>query len=377
MAVSEQAAKQFQRAQNAARKADLAVMTSLLRNDATVQYSFKQHLVATGKWPKDGKIVKKKPVLPEATKDSPQEIPTQKSTEAQPADETTEHSPQKSETQSSAKLSNWNLATQIHRNFSTWGRVPPAQVRQILSALSPIACSGANLKSYMKKGMREVPRKSLLELLEYMVDKAPEEEVGEQRQLDQIIDKFESIYASLGCGADHLTHPVDWAKHGLYRLASAVCADSKRNFLVYGGRRWLVTLPGADIDDFHIMYNYSRGNAQIVSKKFTDMKPIRCIVVVNQGAGDVIEKGDAVGQGMALKRRRPRKSGAEEQVSAKCRHTVSTGFLDPAPHGPLQVSAPAEASASNTAEETGAASGDEDAASDDAEKLEPRSPIKT
>ena len=60
----------------------------------------------------------------------------------------------------------WKLSDEIHRNFRTWEKVPPAQLRRLITAVAPLSCSIDRLSVYRTAGMREVPRSPLLQLWE-------------------------------------------------------------------------------------------------------------------------------------------------------------------------------------------------------------------
>ena len=149
MALAPYAVKAHTKAANAAAKSDLTVMIVLLKNDRSIAYDFKQSLVASGKWPENGVLDKRaleamgrnsfaspcKPKTEKKEEESEQALASTPGT-----GETPELSPSPSK-----PIGDWKLSPSIHRNFKTWDRVPPAQLRRLISDLALVSRFGNNL----------------------------------------------------------------------------------------------------------------------------------------------------------------------------------------------------------------------------------------
>ena len=144
-------------------------MCGVLRTDRAFLYECKQALVATGRWPESGQLDKATLRAAAAAASGKMPVKTEVSSVA-PATKVKDETPppanddEGSSSVNDQPIGDWRLSTTIHRNFKTWDKVPPAQLRRLITSLSPISCSTNNLKGYMSKGMREVPRAPLAQL---------------------------------------------------------------------------------------------------------------------------------------------------------------------------------------------------------------------
>lgn len=109
--------------------------------------------------------------------------------------------------------------TVIHRNFNTWHLVPPAHLATILEGIEPITFSAGNMRAFIKRGCRAPPRPILLELLEFTVDVDPSSSVGEDRNIQSIINKFKLRNQLNDRRGRELQLPRNWRDVGIFDVS--------------------------------------------------------------------------------------------------------------------------------------------------------------
>ena len=88
----------------------------------------------------------------------------------------------------SQKAVNWATSPEIHRSFRFWDKVPPAQLRRLLTSLYPVSMSESNLLSLRKAGQREMPRGIALDIFEFVFGEDPAfMEVGAERSFEKVV----------------------------------------------------------------------------------------------------------------------------------------------------------------------------------------------
>lgn len=71
----------------------------------------------------------------------------------------------------------------LHRNYNSWGSVPPKYMKWLLGQAEPISMSKFALKAVTVPGAKEPPREAMLELLEAMTDISRDQPLGDDRSL--------------------------------------------------------------------------------------------------------------------------------------------------------------------------------------------------
>ena len=106
---------------------------------------------------------------------------------------------------------NENDTTRIHRNYGRWQDVPPKRLVEILSACEPVSLSLGNMKSLVRRGCRQPPRSSVLELYEAMFDRDPQAQIGDDRKMIKIIENHQQLNMVQGRRLRDITLPADWS----------------------------------------------------------------------------------------------------------------------------------------------------------------------
>jgi hypothetical protein len=75
----------------------------------------------------------------------------------------------------------------LHRNFNTWGSIPPCWFRRVFSRCKEASISATVWKGLLDRGQREPPKAICKEVLECMTDLRPEELIGNERTEDEIV----------------------------------------------------------------------------------------------------------------------------------------------------------------------------------------------
>jgi hypothetical protein len=214
---------------------------------------------------------------------APEEEPT---TLAIEDDRAHAHGEQQEEIPEGGRLPQWNVGEAIHRNRSRWCQVPPSQIRMILSTLEPLSLSQGNLRSLMKKGMRECPREPLLQLLEFIVGIDPESEVGERRLLCHVVAWMKARIQVQGRVAAELEMPPDWSRDGYYSLSEKAgqLFLEKKNVGKVLAEGLLDGTP--KLRDYTIDMNFSEHRAKIRNKTSPSALPVLCALFFGRSVND-------------------------------------------------------------------------------------------
>ena len=169
----------------------------------------------------------------------------------------------------------WRTAPMVHRNFKTWGDVPPATIRQCVTACEDIALSHENLKRYLGPGQRELKSKDLLEIREFMTDEGPDEDLPQNRSVASLMERDQKLNIERGRRARNLKLKADWETDGHYKLYED---SNKQLFITALDHTRSVYLDpeflqGHTASQLTIKLNFSKFRAKIYSKVAPDFKP--------------------------------------------------------------------------------------------------------
>lgn len=158
----------------------------------------------------------------------------------------------------------FDLTSDLHRNYNVWSSVPSRNLKVLLHELEPISLHEKMQKALCGPNQREPPREKLLELLEFACNVDPCTEVGSQRKLDDILATLKQRNSLLGRRAKEIRLPPDWQDIGIYKLQLAGDA------VMLSGLGKLVKLApsmlnGAPFDSLFIEANYSQNRATLRS----------------------------------------------------------------------------------------------------------------
>lgn len=157
------------------------------------------------------------------------------------------------------------LQVEVHRNFKTWSKMPPAHVTTLLGVVQPMAFASPMLKALRKKGQREVSSSVLLEYLEMECGVDPGSDIGHRRFLYEIAEDLLKRSASMGKPCTSMKLPAMWdAGDGVYELNE----DQGVVMLTLGTDTVPVDpkdLNNAPFSDLRVETNYSMQRASIRS----------------------------------------------------------------------------------------------------------------
>jgi hypothetical protein len=175
-------------------KADFIRCCMAMKDKPDVITSVKRHLVSIGAW--DGSMPERR------AKD----------------EDTAEQNPDDENRDAGGPLSA-NLDIEMHRNFATWGQIPPSHLMTVLQLIEPVALNAKVLHIYCKGAQRVVPKEVCLQFLEFTCDVDPSSTIDGERTLASMVELCTSLNNSNGRRAQMFEHPVSWAKKGFYTLA--------------------------------------------------------------------------------------------------------------------------------------------------------------
>jgi hypothetical protein len=92
-------------------------------------------------------------------------------------------------------------------------------MKRVLATLEPIAFHENMLKIHCKKGMREVPKEPMLELLEFVCDVDPSSPFNHNRNLVVICAALLKTNQANQQRGKNLRLPVDWALSGFFKIS--------------------------------------------------------------------------------------------------------------------------------------------------------------
>jgi hypothetical protein len=180
------------------------------------------------------------------------------------------------------------LQIEVHRNFATWSRVPPAHLTLVLAAIEEVSMSAAALKGLRKKGQREVPSSKLLELLERETGCDPMSQIGPRRFLWQLAEDLSKRSLAEGRPLQFVQLPAKWnGDDGVYKLLELsgvlyIQSKSGRAKLLYDDVQTRL------LSDLRIENNFSVQRACVKSRLDTTISP-NCLLLLLKGAKEGLE----------------------------------------------------------------------------------------
>mmetsp|Transcript_3567 Transcript_3567/g.8936 ORF Transcript_3567/g.8936 Transcript_3567/m.8936 type:complete len:358 (+) Transcript_3567:74-1147(+) len=120
------------------------------------------------------------------------------------------------------KLSGKSLRFQelsVHRNFSTWGAVPPQLLRLLYGELCPGQLNFHALKaSYSNMHQKEISRAVADQLFEYLTGQRKEACIVETRDLPSLLKQMEAWHAARGSPGLYIDGRCDFRHQGVYKI---------------------------------------------------------------------------------------------------------------------------------------------------------------
>jgi len=240
--------------ETAQQKADRAV--AAVKDRPEVVASVKTHLIARGWWD-----------APAAASPLKKHVTEPSSLEIRPSapDESTDFG-KACKTMRVLYTAGIDTQVELHRNYKTWGQIPPKFLRQMLHLCEPISLHSRLLLGLCVKGQREVPKAPLLEILERMAAIDSNSLIGEQTLLWQLSVFLNERNVLQGRPCKDLQLPADWSKDGVWELVKLAsgCAVSRK-----GSNIPPVAHPDvADVDfaDLYLEANHSEAKATVRSR---------------------------------------------------------------------------------------------------------------
>ena len=260
----QKAARLSKESSEANRKVDLYVAIMSIKHHAPALASIKHHLTSNGWWLSEDEITEqeakecKKKIGDdkyESTHDEADEVPLLERPEYQ---------------------------VEVHRNFTTWSRCPPAHLTLLLSAVEELSLSLPALKSLRKGGQREVPTSLLLELFERACGVGPMALIGKRRKLCELAAYLIVRSEKAGRPCREIRLPARWnAGDGAYQLvffSGCVCLRDKKLAVSLSSEE----IGEGNFDDSRIETNYSVQRA-VVRNDNDDTVSCNCLILIMNG----------------------------------------------------------------------------------------------
>lgn len=104
----------------------------------------------------------------------------------------------------------------LHRNFSTWGAIPPKYVKWILGKAEEVAMSKYAMRAITAPGAKEPPKEQLLHLLEFISGISKDQMIGDSRELGALAEFVCRKNREGGRRLKDSALPVEWDTKGFY-----------------------------------------------------------------------------------------------------------------------------------------------------------------
>ena len=161
-----------------------------------------------------------------------------------------------------------NLAEHVlHRNFNSWGAIPPQYQVWLLSQCEPISLSKAAFNTLVKQGCKAPHKTDLNAIREYISDIPDHQHLGEDKQLASLSTRLNEKNLGRNRRAKELCMPANWERDGFFQVA----ADATLKMVsiidkITGGTIGLKGLWEANGKEcrFSIDMNYSRMGATLM-----------------------------------------------------------------------------------------------------------------
>eukprot|EP00971_Amphidinium_carterae_P126156 2499183-Amphidinium_carterae.3 len=177
----------------------------------------------------------------------------------------------------SAKSMRFNELT-VHRNFSTWGSVPPQLLRLLFGELCPGQLNFHALKaSYSNVHQKEISRTVADQLFEYLTGQRKEANVGDVRDLPSLLKVIQGWHEQRGRPGERIDGRCDFKNNGVYQIETCEGEQSKTHLQVIDRVRRrncqvaLSLLEGVSVSSLHVETNYSDRHATIASIEKANM----------------------------------------------------------------------------------------------------------
>eukprot|EP00971_Amphidinium_carterae_P340433 6478772-Amphidinium_carterae.1 len=200
----------------------------------------------------------------------------------------------------------------VHRNFATWGAVPPQLLRLLFGELCPGQLNFYALKaSYSNMHQKEISRKVADELFEYLTGQRKETMVGEERDLPTLLLKMRGWHEQRGQPGLQIDGRCDWQQSGVYKVHEWAGDKLGTHLMVVDrirGRQCHVPVTwfnGVSTSSLFVQTNYSDRHASIASIEQANLA-INCWDLFGTGAMEATGKAEPVPpkQQPVLKKRR-------------------------------------------------------------------------
>lgn len=152
----------------------------------------------------------------------------------------------------------------LHRNYATWGLLPPCYMKILLGAAEPCALSPHALKAITSKGCKEPRKIDLLQLWERLTDFAPDAPVGEEKDLEKLCEWVAAINSANQRPLRDVMLPPDYSVCGVYTLSrgpTGMCVN-------FAGGGVIQAPTPEEVDHNKVSYtiekNFSKLRAEIV-----------------------------------------------------------------------------------------------------------------
>ena len=115
-------------------------------------------------------------------------------------------------------------ATVLHRNFTTWGSIPPKYLKWLLGRAETVSLNKFALRAITTPGAKEPPRDPMLDMLEAMTGFLRNDPLGDNSQMEHLSRRVNKRNEETGRILKEVQMPVDWGRIGWYDLAAAASA---------------------------------------------------------------------------------------------------------------------------------------------------------
>ena len=155
---------------------------------------------------------------------------------------------------------------------------PPHWWEHILTHMEPVILSELNQKAFVRKGCRRPTKKVFLEVMEFMTDEDPSQELhGRMLTLPALTDHFCALNRDKGRRFVDICIPPDWAKNGIYSCFIQV----NKVLLAMVGCKHTVTCDIALQEEEEITWyfeaNYSKSRASLCYNSCNGSGKINCM----------------------------------------------------------------------------------------------------
>eukprot|EP00971_Amphidinium_carterae_P135919 2693156-Amphidinium_carterae.2 len=236
-----------------------------------------------------------------------------------------------------AKLSGKSLRFNelvVHRNFSTWGAVPPQLLRLLFGELCPGQLHFYALKaSYSNAHQKEISRSVADQLFEFLTGQRKELRLGEERDLPSLLKLMQGWHEERGFPGHRIDGRCDFKQHGVYSVQPEEGESSKTHVLLVDHIRMrkrrlcLAELDNVSAESLYIQTNYSDRHATLESVARTSLSR-NCWDMLTGTVGQAMEVASpcpAAVRTPAVKRKRTQEPACMIDACSSC--CIQVGFV--------------------------------------------------